>query len=365
LYNVVTALEGVEKDVFESLKDLVEKYSINPDRLPSESETDILFYFQAQRTYEDQSLTRYLIGAGGWAYFQVPRLHPLVAYSKAFDFVEVNSTFYEIPNLKLVESWRGLVPPNFEFAVRCNRALTHKFKFQLKPEAFEVLEEMTTICSTLKAEVLHLQTPPTFQPTKSNVNLIRNFFSTADLKGIRLALEMRGGKRPLNQYLVKTMQDYNMVHCVDLSKDEKPAYRSDILYSRLFGKGPHNIYQPTDEELREIDRKSSKGDHRKVAVSFHFVRMYKDAARFRIYRKTGKLPMVTKSTGVRSLLEVLSEDAKFPSSARELIRHQGWKLIDLTKDKRVHASYILDKLPKKTYNNINELVQTLKSIKSW
>jgi len=39
------------------------------------------------------ALPKYLIGAGGWAYFQVPSMHPLVAYSRAFDFVEVNTTF--------------------------------------------------------------------------------------------------------------------------------------------------------------------------------------------------------------------------------------------------------------------------------
>ena len=310
-------------------------------------------------------MTRYLIGAGGWAYFQVPGVHPLVAYSKAFNFVEVNSTFYEIPTLKLVESWRRLVPPDFEFAVRCNKALTYKHKFQPTPKAFEVLENMITICRTLKAEILHIQTPATFQPTKSNVELIRNFFSSADLKGIRIALETRGTKQPLDPNLVKVMQDYNMVHCVDLSKDEKPAYKSDILYSRLFGKGPHNIYQPTDEELRRIDKKASKGDHKTVAVSFHFVRMYKDAARFKIYKQTGKFPTVTKSTGLTSLTEVLREDAKFPSNKRELIRHQGWKLIDLTADKRVHASYMLKKLPEKTYNSINEIVQTLGPLKPW
>jgi uncharacterized protein YecE (DUF72 family) len=310
-------------------------------------------------------LTRYLIGAGGWAYFQVPGVHPLVAYSKAFGFVEVNVTFYEIPSLKLVESWRKLVPPDFEFAVRCNKALTYKHKFQPTPEAFEVLENMITICRTLKAEILHIQTPATFQPTKSNVELIRNFFSSTDLKGIRIALETRDTKQPLDPNLVKVMQDYNMVHCVDLSKDEKPAYKSDILYSRLFGKGPHNIYQPTDEELRRIDKKASKGDHKTVAVSFHFVRMYKDAARFKIYKQTGKFPTVTKSTGLTSLTEVLREDAKFPSNKRELIRHQGWKLIDLTADKRVHASYMLKKLPEKTYNSINEIVQTLGPHKPW
>jgi len=255
------------------------------------------------------------------------------------------------------------VPPNFEFAVRCNKALTHKFKFQLIPEAFEILERMIAICRILKADILHLQTPPTFQATKDNVDLIGNFFSTVDLKDIRVALEMRDGKHLLNSYLAKVMQDYNMIHCVDLSRNEEPAYKSDIVYSRLFGKGPHNIYQPTDEELRKIDKKASKGAHKKVAITFHFVRMYKDAARFKTYRKTGKFPTVTRSTGVSSLREVLQEDAKFPSSKTELIQHQGWKLIDLTEDKRAHAAYMLEKLPEKTYNSLNEVVQTLESIK--
>jgi len=308
-------------------------------------------------------LPKYLIGAGGWAYFQVTGMHPLVAYSRAFDFVEVNSTFYEIPSLKLVESWRKSVPPNFEFAVRCNRALTHKHKFQLTPEAFEDLGKMIMICTTLKAEILHLQTPAKFHPTRTNVELIRNFFSSTDLRGIRIALEVKGAKQPLDPDLIKTMQDCNMIHCVDLSKDEEPAYKSDILYSRLFGKGPHNIYQPTDEELRKIDRKASKEEHKTIAVSFHFVRMYKDAARLKLYKQNGKFPMVTKSTGLSSLTEVLREDAVFPSSKKELVRHQGWKLIDLTEDKRVHASRVLDKLPEKTYNNVREVVQSLESVK--
>lgn len=310
-------------------------------------------------------MTRYLIGAGGWAYFRVPGLHPLKAYSKAFNFVEVNSTFYETPNVKLVESWRKLVPPDFEFTVRCNKALTHKHKFQRTPEAYEILEKMITICKILKAQILHLQTPPTFQLTDPNADLVRNFVSTTNLKGVRLALELRGSEPHFNPYFLKMMHDLNMIHSVDLANDEEPAYHSDILYSRLFGKGTHNIYQPTDEELRKIDKKTSKGDHKTIAVSFHFVRMYKDAARLKTYKETGKFPMVTKSTGLHSLEEVLSEDARLPSNKAELIRHQGWKLIDLTKTERVHASSLLQKLEERTYNNISEIVQTLESVQPW
>jgi len=59
---------------------------------------------------EDYFLTDFLIGTGGWAYFNVPNTHPLVAYSKAFNFVEVNSTFYEIPKMDRMQSWRKTVP---------------------------------------------------------------------------------------------------------------------------------------------------------------------------------------------------------------------------------------------------------------
>jgi uncharacterized protein YecE (DUF72 family) len=264
--------------------------------------------------------------------------------------------------LRNVQSWRRMVPPDFEFAVRGNKALTHKYKFQPVPEAFAIFKRMTTICNALEAEILHLQTPPNFEPTKTNIEIIDNFFSSTGLKGIRVALEIRAAGGPLTPYLVKVMKDHNMIHCIDLSKDEEPAFKSDILYSRLFGKGSHNIYQPTDHELRQIDSKASRGDNKKIALSFHFVRMYKDAARFKIYKQTGEFPMVTKSTGVDSLAEVLREDAEFPSVKEELIRRQGWKLIDLKKDTRVHASYLLEMLPEKTYTSISDIIRQLESL---
>jgi uncharacterized protein YecE (DUF72 family) len=86
-------------------------------------------------------LTTYFIGTGGRAYFQILGIHLLIAYSKAFNFVEVNATFYEIPSLKRVEVWRKMVPSNFQFAVRANRVITHKHRFKPILEVFEALEK--------------------------------------------------------------------------------------------------------------------------------------------------------------------------------------------------------------------------------
>jgi len=311
--------------------------------------------------YRGSLLTRFLIGAGGWAYFQVPGLDPLVAYSKAFNFVEVNSTFYETPSLRLVESWRRRVPPHFQFAVRCHRDLTHKHKLEPTEEAYKAFNEMTAICRMLRADILHMQTPPTLSFSKSKIDSIRNFLHTVDLKGVRIAWEVRQAKaEPLPPDLIKLMQDHDVIHCVDISRED-PAFRSDIMYTRLFGKGFHNIYQFTDEELKEIDEKATREDYETATLCFHGVKMYKDAARYKVYKQTGRFPMVTRSTDLSSLREVLSEDARFPCTKQQLLLHQGWKVIDLTKTKRVHSSEILEKLPEQTYRNVEEVVQRLRN----
>ena len=44
--------------------------------------------------------------------------------------------------------------------------------------------------------------------------------------------------------------------------------------------------------------------------TFHGARMYSDAARLKVYEKSGTFPKVTKSAGLASLKTVLEEDAK-------------------------------------------------------
>ncbi|MGA9387427.1 MAG: DUF72 domain-containing protein [Candidatus Bathyarchaeia archaeon] len=306
-------------------------------------------------------MKEYLIGTGGWAYFQVPKLNPLVAYSRAFNFVEVNSTFYQMPSPDEVRRWRKLVPSDFQFAVRANRRMLQARNLQSSPDTLAAFDKMKQICSLLKADVLHLQIPASLNVTQTWIGQFRDFVSSADLGKLRLAVEIRGVQpSKLPAELLKLMQGRNMIHCVDVSKGEMPAYASDILYSRLFGKGQHNVYQPTDEELAEMDSKVSNSGSQKIVMSFHFVRMYKDAARLKIYTQTGRFPKVTGSTGRSSLEEVLSEDVELPSTKQELMRSQGWKLFDLNGEKRVHASDFLQKLPEKTYVSIGEIMENLK-----
>lgn len=302
-------------------------------------------------------MTEYLIGTGGWAYFKIPNKPALEAYSENFNFAEVNYTFYEYPSTRMVERWRRTVPNDFTFTVRCNQDLTHKIGLRPIDKAYEVFSRMIHICRILHAPLLHLLTPASYILDDIKISQAEDFFSTINLKGVRLAWEVRSS---ITKKLVSLMQDFKIVHSVDLSK-EKPAFNSDVIYTRLFGKGKHTIYQFTDEELIEIDQKILKAETKVAALSYHGVRMNTDALRFKKFKETGKFLPVTAYAGIDSARAVLEEDARFPSTKAELINHQGWKVIDLTADKRVHLSELLSKLPEKTYNGVKEIVKELEA----
>ncbi|MFQ5998354.1 MAG: DUF72 domain-containing protein [Candidatus Bathyarchaeia archaeon] len=298
------------------------------------------------------------IGAGGWQYFNVGKTDRLRAYARAFDLTEVNSTFYEFPSKKLAQSWRNRVPNNFEFSVRCHYSLTHQLKFAPSRKVFEILDKMRRICQLLRASILHFQTPPTLKWSSSKILDFENFVSSLNSDGLRLAMETRSeAKIPLA--LFRVMSENNIIHSVDISK-EQPKVESDILYSRLFGKGHHTIYQFSDNELEAIS-KSARSAKNRALLAFHNVRMYKDAGRLKIYQQTDRFASITKFVDLESLKEVLAEDACFPATKQELIEAQGWKLYDVRIDRRERVSNALERLPEKTYQNLGELITALKT----
>jgi uncharacterized protein YecE (DUF72 family) len=299
-------------------------------------------------------VSKVYIGAGGWAYFQVPGMDSLAAYAKAFDFVEVNSTFYTNPSIEMVRSWRRRVPDDFMFSVRCHKDLTHKYFLSPCRESDEILARSLRICSELRAEILHIQTPASFNP-EVKLRDIRDLFSSIDLGPVKLAWEVRGH---LAKGTVELMHDIGIIHCTDISKD-LPSTGSDILYTRLFGRGKHNLYQFDDAELLDIDEKTRENNLEKAYLTFHGAKMYSDAARLKVYQKSGNFPKVTKAIGLASLRSVLEEDAKFPASKSELIEKQGWKVFDLTEKDHVHASVLLGKLPDREYGNLEDVMGAL------
>ena len=299
------------------------------------------------------------VGAGGWAYFNVPSPSPLKAYSKAFDYVEVNSTFYEIPHLHEGESWRATVPDGFHFTVRAHQSITHGRPFEGSDYAHATFEKMLQICRILRADILHLQLPALAVPNASLAKSISDFLGSHSRGPIELALEIRHNA-PLNECpdLLKLMQDRKIIHSIDPLKGQTPAYQGETLYARIFGKGYHNLYQPTDDELKSLDDTASGSS--RAFLTFHGARMYSDAARLKTYKAKGKFPPLGKYTGLDSIGKILAEDAVFPSTKAELFRDQGWKLFESSDSKRMRIGEVLSLLPEATYPSLADLLKTIR-----
>ena len=296
-----------------------------------------------------------VIGCGGWQYFIIPNMDPLKAYSMAFRFVEVNSTFYRIPPIELVKSWRRRVPEDFEFSVRLNRLISHVEKLNPTERAVKAFQDCIEVAEILKSKILVLETPKSFDSIKA-INRLKNLLKKVDIRDIRIAWEPRAGWPPK---AVEEAIKLKLIPITDYSIREPPYDDEEIAYTRLFGKGRHNIYQFTDEDLIKIKERAERRRSKRVYLSFHGIRMYLDAARLERFIKKGELPRVTKSYGIDSLAEVLV-DASFPATKEEILKKHGWKLIDVDEKTRVPASVILKQLRRKNYRSLEELLRELR-----
>ncbi|MDD5067430.1 MAG: DUF72 domain-containing protein [bacterium] len=78
---------------------------------------------------------KYYIGPAGWSYpdwkgVVYPRdmkVHPLTFLERYFNMVEINTTFYHVPNLKMVENWCAVLTRNdFQFILKLHQKFTHE-----------------------------------------------------------------------------------------------------------------------------------------------------------------------------------------------------------------------------------------------
>lgn len=79
---------------------------------------------------------RAFIGTSGWSYplwresfyGDCPARSWLTFCAERFSAIEVNATFYRLQHRETFERWRDATPPDFRFAIKANRYLTHNRK---------------------------------------------------------------------------------------------------------------------------------------------------------------------------------------------------------------------------------------------
>jgi uncharacterized protein YecE (DUF72 family) len=182
------------------------------------------------------------VGCSGWSYtsWQGP-FYPtniensswLKYYSHVFDYVEIDSSFYSIPNIIMVNNWANRTPGNFKFTAKFPKIITHDKR--LKDVGVE-LEQFFEAMSPLSNKILALliQLPPSlkvFEGLESLRGLVPNLDA-----GFRYAIEVRD--RSWFQDLAYNFFAKNNICLVWSQLGEMktpPVVTTDFLYLRLIG----------------------------------------------------------------------------------------------------------------------------------
>jgi len=120
------------------------------------------------------------VGTSGWHYAHwtgrfypadLPKSKWFEFYSKEFDTVEINNTFYQLPKKESVKKWYEKAPDNFVFTVKANRFITHIKKLKEASESLRRFLDTIVLFKEKLGPVLY-QLPPSL---RKDLDLLESF----------------------------------------------------------------------------------------------------------------------------------------------------------------------------------------------
>jgi len=183
------------------------------------------------------------IGLSGYSYkpwqgpgrFYPPGLTPvgfLGYYTTRYDTVELDGVWYRLPSEKAVTDWLASTPPQFLFAPKVHRQVTHRLR--LKPECYDfikvMLDRLQPLAAANRLGPLLIQLPPNMKRDDNRLVAFLEQLPTS----LRWAIEFRheSWHEPAIEAL---LQRFN-VSWVAADTDERPADcrdTADFWYVRL------------------------------------------------------------------------------------------------------------------------------------
>ena len=199
---------------------------------------------------------RIWIGTSGWQYdhWVGPVYEPgldsrgrLAHYARSLGSVEVNSTFYGLPSAAAVRSWYETTPPDFLFAVKASRYITHMKKLK-DPEASTARFFDSVAPLADKLGPILFQLPPHW---RMSAERLESFLAALLPKG-RYAFEFRD-ESWINDETRSILSRHNAAFCIfDLEGRQTPFdITADFAYIRLHG--PDGAYRGSYGEAALTD----------------------------------------------------------------------------------------------------------------
>jgi uncharacterized protein YecE (DUF72 family) len=124
---------------------------------------------------------KWKIGCSGFHYNEwkgifypasIPQKEWFKFYAEKFNALELNVTFYRFPVLRSLEKWYNISPPDFRFAVKVPRLITHYKKFSDCSRLLDDFYDLATIGLKEKLGPVLFQLPPRFNYTNERLDKI-------------------------------------------------------------------------------------------------------------------------------------------------------------------------------------------------
>jgi uncharacterized protein YecE (DUF72 family) len=199
---------------------------------------------------------RYYIGTSGWHYDdwrgrfypeKLPRNRWLEFYAQHFPTVELNNSFYRLPSENAFTGWYNSSPPDFRYAVKVSRFITHIKRLK---DCNEAVANFMSRAGILKEKLgpLLYQLPPSMHRNDERLESFLNILP----RGLKHVIEFRHESWLVDE-VFDILRRYNTGLCVfDMPELTSPLLATaDFAYIRFHGSGSLYSSCYTDEELAD------------------------------------------------------------------------------------------------------------------
>ena len=164
------------------------------------------------------------VGTSGYSYKEwkgtfypddLPAARMLPYYAERFETVEINNTFYRMPEAKMLSKWSGEVPERFSFVLKAPQRITHQKKLSEVDDDVRFLLEVASVLGG-KLGPLLFQLPPW---AKIDAEKLRGLLALIP-RPTRVALEFRHGSW-MHDEIFALLREHDAALCA-ADTDETP-----------------------------------------------------------------------------------------------------------------------------------------------
>jgi len=177
-----------------------------------------------------------------------PTANMLPYYAERFSTVEINYTFYRMPNAKTIAGWNAETPAGFAFALKASRRITHDARLKDVDDPLRYFLETAAALGPKLGPIL-FQLPPFFRKDLDRLGGVLALLPA----GVRAAFEFRH-ESWFSDDVYALLKTRNAALCIaDTEKGTTPVVATaDFGYCRLRDEGyaPEDLRQWADTVTR-------------------------------------------------------------------------------------------------------------------